>query len=243
MIKAIVTGHSRGLGSALAHALLAQGASVLGLSRASDAALAAAHPQALQQVPLDLADSRALADWLATGALARFTAGATRVLLVNNAGLVQPIGPLGRQPGAAIAHAVALNVSAPLVLADALVAATPGCGDRRIVHLSSGAARNPYAGWSVYCATKAALDMHARAVQLDAVAGLRVASLAPGVIDTDMQAQIRASAEGDFPLRERFEALKRDGQLASADDVARRLVAHVLSDAFGADPTPDLRNL
>jgi NAD(P)-dependent dehydrogenase (short-subunit alcohol dehydrogenase family) len=243
MIKAIVTGHSRGLGSALANALLAQGASVLGLSRASDAGLAAAHPQALQQVPLDLADSRALADWLATGALARFTAGATRVLLVNNAGLVQPIGPLGRQPGAAIAHAVALNVSAPLVLADALVAVTAGCGDRRIVHISSGAARNPYAGWSVYCATKAALDMHARAVQLDAVAGLRVASLAPGVIDTDMQAQIRASAEGDFPLRERFEALKRDGQLASADDVARRLVAHVLSDAFGADPTPDLRNL
>ena len=139
--------------------------------------------------------------------------------------------------------AVALNVSAPLVLADALVAATAGCGDRRIVHISSGAARNPYAGWSVYCATKAALDMHARAVQLDAVAGLRVASLAPGVIDTDMQAQIRASAEGDFPLRERFEALKRDGQLASADDVARRLVAHVLSDAFGADHTPDLRNL
>lgn len=243
MIKAIVTGHSRGLGSALANALLAQGASVLGLSRASDVGLAAAHPQALQQVPLDLADSRALADWLATGALARFTAGATRVLLVNNAGLVQPIGPLGRQPGAAIAHAVALNVSAPLVLADALVAATAGCGDRRIVHISSGAARNPYAGWSVYCATKAALDMHVRAVQLDAVAGLRVASLAPGVIDTDMQAQIRASAEGDFPLRERFEALKRDGQLANADDVARRLVAHVLSDAFGADPTPDLRNL
>ncbi len=243
MIKAIVTGHSRGLGSALARTLLARGAGVLGLSRASEAALAAAHPQTLQEVTLDLADSRALAEWLATGALARFTAGATQVLLINNAGLVQPIGPLGRQPGGAIAHAVALNVSAPLVLADALVAATAACGDRRIVHISSGAARNPYAGWSVYCATKAALDMHARAVQLDAVPGLRVASLAPGVIDTDMQVQIRASADSDFPLRERFEALKRDGQLASADDVAQRLVAHALSDAFGADPTPDLRNL
>jgi benzil reductase ((S)-benzoin forming) len=261
MIVAIITGHSRGLGSALTDELLARGVAVLGLARhlrepldhASPAVKAerAAEVASLQQVALDLSDSAALVAWLATDALARFTAQASQVLLFNNAGLVQPIGAPGRQSASAIASTVALNVAAPLMLADALVAATAGDAnqstdrhtDQRIVHISSGAARTPYAGWSVYCATKAALDMHARAVQLDGVPGLRVASVAPGVIDTDMQACIRATPAGDFPMKARFEALHHDGQLASASDVARRLVAHVLSDAFGNDPTPDLRQL
>jgi NAD(P)-dependent dehydrogenase (short-subunit alcohol dehydrogenase family) len=257
MIVAIITGHSRGLGSALTDELLARGVAVLGLSRhlrepQGHASLAvtterAAEATTLQQVALDLSDSAALAAWLATDALAHFTAQASQVLLFNNAGLVQPMGAPGRQSASAIATTVALNVAAPLMLADALVATTAGRTERhtelRIVHISSGAARTPYAGWSVYCATKAALDMHARTVQLDGVPGLRVASVAPGVIDTDMQACIRATPAGDFPMKGRFEALHHDGQLARASDVARRLVAHVLSDAFGTDPTPDLRQL
>ena len=143
----------------------------------------------------------------------------------------------------AVMQAVALNVAAPLALADAWVAATAGVPDRRIVHISSGAARNAYAGWSVYCATKAALDMHARAVQLDAVAGLRIESLAPGVIDTGMQAHIRATDASQFPLVGRFQGLHRDGALQSPSDVARRLLAHVLGDAFGAEAVRDLRDL
>lgn len=242
-LKAIVTGHSRGLGAALTAELLARGHSVLGLSRAGLTALAPAHLGELQEVVLDLSDSAALCAWVATGALVRFLDGAGRVLLINNAGSVQPMGPPGGQGAQALARSVALNVTAPLVLADALVAATPGCADRRVVHISSGAARNPYPGWSVYCATKAALDMHARAVQLDGVDGLRVSSVAPGVIDTAMQADIRAAHVSDFPLRERFEAMKRDGALADPADVARRLLAHVLSADFGRDPIPDLRQL
>jgi NAD(P)-dependent dehydrogenase (short-subunit alcohol dehydrogenase family) len=170
-------------------------------------------------------------------------AQAGQVLLVNNAGLVSPIGPPGGQGAAAVMQAVALNVAAPLALADAWVAATAGVPDRRIVHISSGAARNAYAGWSVYCATKAALDMHARAVQLDAVAGLRIESLAPGVVDTGMQAHIRATDASQFPLVGRFQGLHRDGALQSPSDVARRLLHHVLGGAFGAEAVRDLRDL
>lgn len=256
-LQVVLTGHSRGLGGALARCLLAQGAAVLGIARLTQPGLAAVHGPRLVEVPLDLADPAAVQAWLATGALSIWLAGASRAVLVNNAGTVQPMGPVGGRntrghgpsstgaDGAAnvLAQAVALNVTTPLMLSDAFVAATAHCIDRRVAHVSSGAARNPYAGWSTYCATKAALDMHARAAQLDAVPRLRVASVAPGVIDTDMQAAIRSTSPADFPLQARFVNLKQDGALSDAADVSARLVAYLLSDAFGTDPTPDLRQL
>jgi benzil reductase ((S)-benzoin forming) len=241
--KAIVTGHSRGLGEAVAADLLGRGIAVLGLSRAANDTLASRHPGLLQQTLLDLADTAPLQAWLQSGVLAQLLQGARQVLLLNNAGVVQPIGALGGLDAAALARALALNVTAPLLLANALVAATGDAVERRVLHVSSGAGRKPYAGWSLYCATKAALDMHARASQLDAVPGLRIASVAPGVIDTDMQAAIRATPEGDFPLRERFEALKRDGQLEPPAQVARKLVDHLLSPDFGDEAVTDLREL
>ncbi|MDP3341373.1 SDR family oxidoreductase [Frigidibacter sp.] len=239
---AIVTGHSRGLGAAIAAELLARGARVLGLARRGNPALAEAYPEALAEVALDLADPAALAEWLGGDRLRLHLTGAGPVLLVNNAGMVEPIGPAGTLDPAAIARAVALNVTAPLMLADTLIAATTGAPDRRVLHVSSGAARNAYPGWSLYCATKAALDHHARAVAEDKRPGLRIESLAPGVIDTDMQAAIRATTEAQFTMRERFVGLKESGGLSSPEDCARRLVAHLTGPAFGASPVTDLRD-
>jgi benzil reductase ((S)-benzoin forming) len=243
MMKAILTGHTRGLGAAVAEELLARGIPVLALAQTRQAALAERFPALLEQVELDLADSAALSRWLAGGPLERFLAGCETALLVNNAGVLQPMGPAGAQDAPAIARAISLNVTAPLMLTNALVAATPEAAGRRILHVSSGAARSPYPGWSIYCATKAALDHHARTVALDRVPGLRISSLAPGVIDTDMQAEIRASSAERFPLRERFVALKRQGQLSSPGDAAARLVAYLLGENFGQEPVTDLREL
>lgn len=240
--KAVVTGHSRGLGLAVAEVLLGRGIPVLGLSRSPAAGLAARFPGLLAEAALDLGDATGLARWLGSGQLARFLAGGSRALLVNNAGLVTPIAPLGRQGAAAVAASVAVNVAGPLVLADAFVAATSDVPDRRVLHVSSGAGRKPYAGWSVYCATKAALDMHAAAAAADGVPGLRVASVAPGVIDTDMQATIRGTARADFPTLDRFHALKADGGLSSPAEAAGRLVEFLLRDGFGANPVADLRD-
>ena len=251
--KAIVTGHTRGLGAALVDALRAQGIDVLGLARSRRAqtadadadadADAAALPGRFAQVELDLSDTDKLAQWLAGDTLANFLRGAERALLVNNAGTIGPIGPCGVQPPADIARAVALNVAAPLMLCGAFSAATADVPDRRIAHVSSGAGRNPYAGWNIYCATKAALDHHARAAALDGERGLRVASVAPGVVDTEMQGQIRGADEARFPMRERFAEMKRSGQLASPEHAAAQFVAYLLSDAFGQTPTVDVRSI
>jgi benzil reductase ((S)-benzoin forming) len=241
-MKAIVTGHSRGLGAALAAALLNQGAAVLGLARVDNEALAGR----MEQIPVDLSNPDAVAALTVKGGpLDRFLngPGVGPALLINNAGMVEPIGPAGTLDPAAIARAVALNVTAPLMLTDAVIAATDGLPDRRVLHVSSGAGRSAYPGWSVYCATKAALDHHARAVAADARPGLRIASVAPGVVDTDMQATLRATPEDRFILRERFVSLKNSDALTSPEACAATMLAHLFSDAFGRDPVADIRNL
>ena len=241
MIKAVLTGHSRGLGAALAEALLARGIATLGLARRNHAVLAAHYPQLLHEVSIDLADSAALQSWLAGGELHAWLAGAACVLLINNAGVVGPVGALEVQTSAQLVRAVALNVTAPLLLAAAFAASSTA--ERRIVHISSGAAHQPIAGWSFYCASKAALDQHARAVAADATPGLRICSLAPGVIDTDMQAEVRASDPARFPQHARFVAMHAEGALVAPAAVAERLLDYLLGDAFGAQPVADLRDL
>lgn len=242
-MKAVVTGHTRGLGEALAAALLARGVGVLGLARGGNAALAARFPGLLAEAELDLADAGALADWLDGGALAAFLAGAPQVLLINNAGMLAPVGPLASQAPRQIARAASLNIGAPLMLAAAVAGLADAGAERRIVHISSGAAHSAYPGWSVYGAGKAALDQHARAVAAEQAPGLRICSLAPGVIDTAMQAQIRASSPEQFPLRARFQALKDGGQLSSPADCAAALLAYALGEQFGQLPVADLRQL
>lgn len=237
--RAIITGHSRGLGAALCTALRQRGFAVLGLARQPGPATDL--PAPLTEVSLDLADPQALADWLASPALAGFLAGASTVLLINNAGSVQPVGSAGTLATAAIARAIQLNVTAPLALGDAFVASTTAQQDRRLLHISSGAGRSPLPGWSIYGATKAALDHHARVIAAEALPGLRVASIAPGVIDTAMQAEIRATPLERFALRPRFEQLAHDGQLSSPADCAARLVDYLLAPDFGEPVLADLR--
>ncbi len=240
-IRAIVTGHSKGLGEAMAMSLLQRGIPVLGIARGFSASLQERFPQLCQQVTLSLDDVGAISNWLATAALKDYLDGCTEVLLINNAGIVQPVGALEQQDPMEVARAISINVAAPLMLAAAVVQATVG-KQRRILHVSSGAARSAYPGWSVYCATKAALDHHARAVAIDGQDGVRICSLAPGVIDTGMQAEIRATPDARFPIRQRFVDMKEGGQLAAPADSARLIINYLLADSFGQQPVDDIRN-
>jgi benzil reductase ((S)-benzoin forming) len=243
MTKAVLTGHSRGLGAAIAQALLERDIPVLALSRKGNPDLAARYGDRLAEASVDLADAGACVAFAKGGELARFLEGAASALLVNNAGMVEPIGPAGELDAEAITRAVVLNVAAPITLADAFLKATARAEDRRILHISSGAGRNPVPGWSTYCATKAALDHHARTVVADARPNLRIESLAPGVIDTEMQAQIRATTPDQFVMRERFVTLKQNNELSDPKEAGARIVEHFLSKAFGFDTLTTLREL
>lgn len=241
---AIVTGASRGLGHALALSLLKPGTQLITIARSHNAALAAQAAESgglLQQVQADLADPAA-ATASAKEVMANLPQGAQRYLLINNAGTVEPINQApSLDDAAAIATAFNLNVTSVMLLTSAFLQATQGAPDRRILNISSGAGRNPMPGWGVYCATKAALDHYTQVLHAENH-GVRIASLAPGVIDTGMQEQIRGSDASSFPNVERFTQMHEQGQLSAPDAVAEKILRYIAQDNFGATVLDDIRN-
>lgn len=242
---AIVTGASRGLGQALALGLLTPGTQLLTLARSYDAGLAE-HARGLgivlQQIQTDLANPAAT-ERVAQQIIAELPATAQRYLLINNAGTVEPIAQADHLDAASsVTAAFSLNVSSVILLTSAfLKAVKPLKADVRIMNISSGAGRSPMPGWGVYCATKAALDMYSRVVASENH-GVRIASIAPGVIDTAMQGMIRQADQADFPNVQRFTQLHSNGQLAPAAEVAAKLLQHLYSETFGSKTIDDIRD-
>lgn len=243
---AILTGATRGLGAALAREMARPNTYLITLARQTDGELQAyskAQGAQLQQVQVDLSDPIAAA-MAARRVCASLPCDAARYLLINNAGTIQPVAAAtALTDSASIAAAFNLNVAAVMMLtAHFLAAVTAIAADRRILNISSGAGRNARAGWSVYCATKAALDMYTRVVkQEQAASGVRIVALAPGMVDTDMQAIIRSSDPGSFPSLSQFRALHASG-MPSPTDVAVRILAYLNRADFGTTEIDDIRN-
>jgi benzil reductase ((S)-benzoin forming) len=118
--------------------------------------------------------------------------------------------------------------------------------ERLIVNISSGAAKRAIAGWSAYCAAKAGLEMATRVAALDASINdptLAICSLAPGVVDTQMQAVVRGTTEKEFPDVERFRAMKADGVLRDAHDVARDIATLIAGGRLTNGGNFDIREM
>jgi len=238
----VVTGTTKGLGLALAERIAADPANELvALARAPSGPIAGG-----VRIEADVADPRALER--ACDALERHIAGKAyaKAVLVNNAGVVAPVAPLDRADPAELERNLAVNLLAPMLLMRRFLRATEAVALRRIINISSGAARRPIFGWSAYCAAKAGLDMASRAVALEAEArglAIEVSSLAPGVIDTPMQAVVRGAAPEDFVDVERFRTMKADGTLRPAADVAADILRLEAAGRLAGDPIQDLRQI
>lgn len=241
----ILTGASRGLGRAVAEQLLAQGHHVLALSRrATD--LPVPPGGQLTAWAVDLADAAPVAqrlhDWLAAQDPTRLQSAT----LINNAGVVSQLAPLSAGDSADLAHALRVGLEAPMLLTAAFLRATPHwTAPRKVVLVSSGLGRRAMAGSASYCAAKAGMDHLARAVALEEAAkphGARVVSLAPGVIDTDMQLQLRSADAALFPERARFAGLKSEGHLDSPAAAATKLLGYLARPGFGEPPVADVRD-
>lgn len=232
-----MTGTTRGLGLAVAETLLARGWHVVGLARgAAPSRLATG---AYRHCVVDLADLPALERWIEREAPGLFPAAETRRLgLVNNAALLEQ-GSTEELGSEALARALLVGSAAPTLLMGWALGAAPRV-PLRIVNVSSGAASSPYPGWSAYCMGKAALDMASAVVGLELeevprLAGrdASVVSYAPGVVDTAMQAEIRAADPASFPRRARFVELHMRGEL-----VAPSRPAAEIADLLDADGLP-----
>jgi NAD(P)-dependent dehydrogenase (short-subunit alcohol dehydrogenase family) len=240
----ILTGASRGLGLAMATQLLAAGHRVLAISRRTPE-LSVPPGGELIAWTADLVDPAPVAarleHWLAeqdAGALASAT-------LINNAGVVSRLAPLADIAAADLAQAIRVGLEAPLLLSAAFLRATAAwTAPRKLLLISSGLGRRGMAGSASYCAAKAGLDNLARAVALEEAArpnGARVASLAPGVIDTDMQVQLRGADPALFGERERFVALKTGGLLDSPEAAAAKVLRVLARADFGSEAVCDVR--
>lgn len=245
----ILTGASRGMGLAMAQQLLQPGHTLLTLSRQPNPALetaAAAKGVPLIQWAMDLADGNAVAHelglWLTTLDPQQFD----RAVLINNAGVIPPIAPLSATPAVDVAWALRVGLEAPMQLSAAFLNTTESWrAKRQILNISSGLGRRPMASQATYCAAKAGMDHFSRCVALDEAAkpnGAQICSLAPGVIDTDMQAQLRGTSVDTFPDQGNFAALKANGQLSSAEEAARRVLAWLERADFGQNPVADVRD-
>jgi len=220
----IITGASKGLGEKLVDQILDMGHIVVGVSRSGHMKHKAADRYI--ELRVDLSNEDALKS-LVTRALGYVDQStAEGVYLINNAGGLDPIGAVGSLDPDEIFKSLTLNIAAPMVLSNAFIKETQALTcEKRILTLSSGAAKRPLHGWHCYCVGKAGVDMMTRSIGLEqGEYGVRAIAFGPGVMDTDMQAQIRAQEVSDFKDVEMFRGLKSDGNLRKPEDVAAMLL-------------------
>ena len=232
-----ISGASGGIGRALVNSVPWPRARVVGISRTSGA-------NGIEHLEADLSDPHS---WARVAA--RFRDAATRyagdrVVFIHAAGTVDPIGFAGAVDAQRYSDNVVLNSASPLVLGALFIEAVRDLDARRqLVHLTSGAAKSVYPGWSSYGAAKAGVDQWVRNVGAEqGSTGVQVLAVAPGTVATDMQAALRATTEQDFPMRQKFVDLHRDGKLADPDEVARR-IWRLLDETYDNGSVLDLRQL
>lgn len=236
---AVITGASRGIGAGIALAAEDDGARVAVCNRSKSAFG--------RQLEADLADPESwpqVIEWI-DGLLDELEP--SRLVFVHNAATLTPIGFAGEVDSAAYAANVLLNSAAPQVLGDGVArlareTETPTA----IVQLSSGAGKSAYPGWTSYCASKAAVDMWVQAVGVEQAERdhlVRALSISPGVVATEMQAEIRASAQDAFPNVERFQAMHDEGHLGDPQDVGAKIWEVATSDRWDNGAVLDLRQL
>lgn len=215
---AFVTGISGGIGKAIAERLLNEGYHVFGISRNN----AIKHDNYCF-IPLDLSNPEAVHSFVFPNQLKG------SMLLINNAGIIGKIGRIGETDQNSIQEVIQVNVIAPEILMNKFLKSYSGSAKSlHILNISSGAGKYPIESWATYCSSKAALDLFSLTVAEEFKRLNRnqfhIHSVAPGVVDTGMQEEIRSSAKSDFPLVDKFISYKESDELYSPDHVADKLM-------------------
>jgi len=244
----VITGASKGLGEGISMALVNSQNHIVCVSRGTSQRLAdfalksncrlefkqidLSHPERIRGLATDLFSPEKLR-------------GYKGIFLINNAGVVEPVGPAGsNETSETIAH-ININLLSPmLLLAEFIRLAGDLPVTKRVINISSGAATSPYEGWSVYCSGKAGLEMFTRCVAKEQKLKdypVEVMSVAPGVIDTDMQYVIRSTSLDRFIHKERFVQMKEKGILVPPDLAGKQIARLLLSEQFENGGVIDMR--
>ncbi|HOZ69645.1 MAG TPA: SDR family NAD(P)-dependent oxidoreductase [Chitinophagaceae bacterium] len=220
----IITGGNKGIGQGICEAYKNNGYQVFSISRSQ---LLADSSQNVNYIQFDLQQTKDV-----TAVLEEILMGLPKremdsITLINNAATTGPIRRFEETSSADIEKVISLNVVAPLMLTSGFIQYTKGWNCRRhIINISSGAAINPLAGISTYCVSKAAIDMLTKSIALEQAGNsgnFKIISVYPGLVDTDMQRDIRTSNSTHFPEVKTFREFKRNGDLAGKYDVGNEI--------------------
>lgn len=217
-----ITGTGKGLGRSVAEALLKlENTMVYGMSRHNSIS----HKR-FNFISLDLLDHELLMQF-AFPELVK----AESVFLINNAGVIGEVNPIGAKNEKNILQTFQVNTIAPCLLMNAFVNKYQSLNvQKAVINISSGAARHAINAWLDYCASKAALDSYslvlAEEQKLEPFP-FKVSSVAPGIIDTEMQNEIRATDPKGFPKHKYFVDLKNNNDLSAPSDIAKALLKYI----------------
>ncbi len=207
---AFITGSGKGIGKAIAELLLLKGYQVFGYSRSNSI-----NHTHFSFTKIDLTDLEKMQKL-------SFPKVSGEVLLINNAGTIGEIKPLNLKSEEAIINEYNLNIIAPTLLCKKFLESFP-TQEKLILNISSGAANKSIPSWNTYCATKAALDMLTGVIAEENHKNLTVFSVHPGVVDTNMQSEIRNSDPKNFPLLSKFIDYYIQNELESTKIVSQKL--------------------
>jgi len=235
-----ITGTSRGIGKSLAETLLKDANNkVTGISRTNTIK----HKNYFH-ITTDLSNLDDTESFFF-----REIENAEEIVLINNSGVISEIKRVGEIKNKDIINDYNVNIVSPSILANNFIKRYQRLTNKRtILNISSGAGKHTIDAWAVYCASKSALNMYSENIKLEQSFfpeknRIQIFSVAPGVIDTKMQDQIRETDVKEFSDVEKFVSLKKNNELASPKETANLLLKIINNRNNFKDVILDLRNL
>ncbi len=245
----IITGHSKGLGAGIATALIEENHHIHGISRSDNTdlqKLTAAKGCKMNFYSCDFSHTDTIEPVMKLVFENITQEDCEGIYLINNAGVINPIGPVETLEPAGMDLHMRINLLAPMyIIREFVKQFSDWKTEKRILNISSGAATNPYHGWSNYCTGKAGLDMFTRCIateQEDRKYPVKLMAVAPGIIDTEMQTTIRSTTDEQFIHKKKFVDLKETGQLIEPNLAGKKLKELLFSQKFKNGDITDIRD-
>jgi len=233
----IITGTSRGIGEAIAKSLADGNNKVIGISRSANPELEALFHKNVSEFThwtIDLSETDKVEKIFEDKLHSLNGQQYQQVVLINNAGLLEPIDKVIRTRGEEVIKHINVNLTSLMLLSASFLRHFEDHDRKEIVSISSGAAYHPYPGWGSYCASKAGSLMFSKVLaeeQKSAKHPAKVISLAPGVVETDMQKTIRSKDDTQFPNLDKFIELKEKGLLSTTEKVGITIANTIVNNA------------
>jgi len=238
----IITGGTKGLGLGLANEYHKNGYRVISISRSKKEKL-----YSEEQYQCDLSKTETIETTVKEIFSHLDKNNTTHLTLINNAGNLGTVNTLENLSPSDISYTIQVNLIAPLILNSLFIKLSKGWGcKKQIFNISSGAAVNAYESWAMYCSSKAGVDMMTKVIskeQKEISNGVSIVSIYPGVVDTDMQAEVRNTPKENFKSVQRFIDFYEQGDLVSPKKVAEQIYLLDISGELKNGRILDVRNV